>query len=882
MAQIFKGRVYSNSPYPSAEVNYEYTRDGANMKYKFTGKVYLESSGGWYYNNLRLKLYLNGADVYTKDCKSSSKGWSISFDSGWLTVKNKTSGTTPFYFTVKDTQNTSWCNYKSSTYNLTVAPAYTSITKFNVNKRDETSVTFDYTTANTCDKAWYSKDDGANWTELSSDNIISGLSANTTYKFKLRVRRKDSQLTTDSSAVSQTTYDYPHITAVKVVNLTIGSTQTLTIYNPLSREITVKMYQNSTSGTVLHSTTTSTTSIDITPVTSTLYASIPNSQSGKAVYSVVYGSTSTRNTSGDYYYSVKGTEVPTFSSFTYKDTNTTVTNVTGNDQVLVKGLSSLEVTIASTDKMVAVNSASPNNYVITIDTLSTTVDYSNDNVVTSVGTITSSGTKRLNVTAYDSRSLSKLVYKDITVYDYNKPVINSSVARLNNFESQTTLKVSGTFTKLNINSVDKNSIQKVQYRYRETGGTWSNWTTLNTTVSSGKFTCNDVILSLDNSKSFEFEIQAEDKLQSNTTTCSVAVGQAIFFVSSNKRACYINSKQVMTGRAEDVNNSDLNTYTSEFVAGYGYSLKNTPTGDSYGHLVSIPRHDADGYTTQLFSPYTTNDLYIRKCEANQWGDWVKVSTGIQNDDINNNTLIGQTESNQQYIETQGETGLKYRLMSYDIPTKVGFERQVNDGNGWWTVGSVDSLGLNKRVQLGVNESEVMYLRGVLEDGTVYQTRETLHKIEYQKAINDNWSTIWSVNGHVGEFIHATLSADYTLTSASYTTIPFKNNRFSSGTSLTLQTDGGIKIGAGITAIRVHGQVYYYTGTAGQKGLQILRNTEVLCRSLSQNVANYTVLQIDNVFPVSEGQVIYIQMLGANKDLLKNYAHSTNFVVEVIR
>lgn len=544
MAQIFKGRVYSSSPYPSAEINYEYSRDGANMKYRFTGSVYLESSGGWYYNNLQLNLYLNGSWVYGKDCKSSSKGWSISFDSGWLTVSNKTSGTTPFYFSVKDTQNSSWCNYTSGTYNLTVAPAYTSISKFNVHKRDETSVSFEWSATDTTDYGWYSKDNGATWHDLPTNSIITGLSANTTYNFKLRVRRADSQLTTDSGTVTQTTYDYPKV--ISAPNFTIGDTHTITVYNPLGR--TCQMYLITPAGTEKSGGFISGTEMVgfiNDDWRAFLYAGIPSAQSGRYKVRLVVESPARDTTVDGGTYYIRGDEVPVFSNFTYKDTNTAVTNVTGNNQVLVKGLSTLEVTIPSANKMVAVKSANPKNYLMSIDNLSKTVDYSTNDIVTSVGTVTSSGTKRLNVRAYDSRNLSTLAYKDITVYDYAKPVINASVVRLNNFETQTTLKVTGTYTKLNINNVDKNTMTKVQYRYREAGGTWSNWTTLNTTVTSGKFTCSDVILSLDNTKAFEFEIQAEDKLQANSQISSVGVGQAIFFISSNKKECYINGNQVL-------------------------------------------------------------------------------------------------------------------------------------------------------------------------------------------------------------------------------------------------------------------------------------------------------------------------------------------------
>jgi hypothetical protein len=558
MAQIFKGRVYSSSPYPSVEVNYEYKRNGADMQYRFTGKVYLEQSSGWYYNNIQLNLYLNGSWIYGKDCKSSSKGWSFDFDSDWKTVSNKTSGTTSFYFTAKDTQNSSWCNYTSSTYSLTVAPAYTSITKFNVHKRDETSVTFEWSASDTCDSAWYSKDNGSNWSTLGSDNIVSGLSANTTYNFKLRVRRKDSQLTTDSGAVSQTTYDYPK--PKSITDFIIGEGAMVDMYNPLHRYYYLELISNVDGRLIGYYEGTYASVVNgefkQTDAIASQYASIPNQTSGTYYAKVTYGSSV--KTLGDATYSIRGDEVPNFSNFTFRDTNTAVTNVIGTDQALVKGLSTLEVTISSANKMVAVKSANPKSYNLSIDNISKNVDYSNNNITVSMGVINSSGTKRINVRAYDTRNLSTLAYKDIPIWDYAKPVINIELSRLNNFETQTTLKVNGTYHRLYDGTKDLNSMTKVQYRYREVGGTWSNWTTLNTTITAGKFTCSDVILSLDNTKSFEFEIQAEDKLQSNTKTSTVGVGQAVFFISSNKKECYINGNQVLKS-------SDKPTIRSEIM-----------------------------------------------------------------------------------------------------------------------------------------------------------------------------------------------------------------------------------------------------------------------------------------------------------------------------
>lgn len=236
---------------------------------------------------------------------------------------------------------------------------------------------------------------------------------------------------------------------------------------------------------------------------------------------------------------------PVFSDFSYKDTNDTVVSVTGNNQVLVKGESNLELTINSLNKMVAQKKATAKNYLATIDTVNQSVDYSEENIMLTLGTVPTAGTKKLEVRAFDSRNNSTLVSKDVIVYDYEKPVINATVNRLNNFENTTYLKVSGTYSKLTIDGIDKNVITILQYRYKEQYGEWSEWQTLNGTIENGVFNCEDVILSLDNTKAFNFEVQAIDKLETTTQSMNLDVGQAIFFISSNQKTCYINGQEII-------------------------------------------------------------------------------------------------------------------------------------------------------------------------------------------------------------------------------------------------------------------------------------------------------------------------------------------------
>ena len=269
-----------------------------------------------------------------------------------------------------------------------------------------------------------------------------------------------------------------------------------------------------------------------------------NSLSVRETVCAVNGTTEVNASYKDYTMTIANGN-PTFSDFTYKDTNTTVTNVIGTDQALVKGVSTLQATVSSANKMVAKKKATAKNYVATIDDINVSKDYSTSDIVFDLGKIKTAGTKRLNIRAYDSRNNSTLVYKDITVYDYEAPVLNITSTRLNNFEDQTTLTIEGSFSSLKINDVEKNALQSVKYRYREAGGEWNDYVELTPTVDGNKFTCQDVILSLDNTNAYEFEVVATDKLSSTTRNSSVDVGQSIFMISSNKKAVYINGQEVL-------------------------------------------------------------------------------------------------------------------------------------------------------------------------------------------------------------------------------------------------------------------------------------------------------------------------------------------------
>lgn len=130
MTQLFSDNVYTfgTSSALHVIVSYDKKRQGADMLYQFYYKIFISNRKGslnpygTYQNPIKATFTLNGNNVWEKTTQGN-QGWSFEYTSDWITVSNKTSGTTPFKFTIKDTINTGWCNYTSSTYSLVVDPA---------------------------------------------------------------------------------------------------------------------------------------------------------------------------------------------------------------------------------------------------------------------------------------------------------------------------------------------------------------------------------------------------------------------------------------------------------------------------------------------------------------------------------------------------------------------------------------------------------------------------------------------------------------------------------------------------------------------------------------------------------------------------------------
>jgi hypothetical protein len=241
---------------------------------------------------------------------------------------------------------------------------------------------------------------------------------------------------------------------------------------------------------------------------------------------------------------------PVFTTATYKDANSTTTAITGNDQYLIQGYSTLEVDILGTDKAVAQKSATMTKYNLAISSISTDVTYTTSDIAQNLGTLGINADATLNVKAIDSRTNFTTVPLTVHVLPYVVPQITATVQRINNFETSTDFHIEGTISRLTIAGTDKNAVNTstgVRYRYKKTTDvSWGSWVNKTSSTSAGAVSVTDfnVPTALDRNYAWNIQIELTDKLNTSTLDIVLPVGKPIFRIGLDGNI-YNNEVQVM-------------------------------------------------------------------------------------------------------------------------------------------------------------------------------------------------------------------------------------------------------------------------------------------------------------------------------------------------
>ncbi len=470
-------------------------------------------SSGWKKKLLKTKtVRVNHNANGTKSGVALSASWRFSGTYSGVSIGTITASTTVTLNSIDRTAPTVSCSVSNITAN---------------------GFTISASSSATSDIWQYSLNGGSTWTQFSTTAgtsasiTLSSLSPNTTYSVRVRARKRTNQVYGTSSTVSAKTLGGAVILScgnfaadASTVNLSLR----VTVYNAAyTNYITIKngstTYLSLTGRTWAAGTASRTITLTSAERT-TLLNAMASLKSFTATIELVTKSGNTQiGNASTCTCTISTTEAnsgPTLSGFTFADSYSTTTAITGNDQVLIQSYSRLTVTPGTAT---AKNGAS----IVSYSAVCSGVTKSNTTgAALSLGTIGTSGTRDITLTVTDSRGYTASVTKSVTVVPYSKPKVNSvSLRRTNEIETEMQLVFNGSISAITVDGAQKNSLLYVRYRYKLTSASSYNaYTSIlsSVTASGTSFSFSNLELcNLNAEASYDFHLQIRDKLNSLTS-----------------------------------------------------------------------------------------------------------------------------------------------------------------------------------------------------------------------------------------------------------------------------------------------------------------------------------------------------------------------------
>lgn len=407
----------------------------------------------------------------------------------------------------------------------------------------ETTAVIKWSADAVSDYLWYTTDNGLSWHGVNIANGTSGsytisrLTTNTTYRVKTRLREKNTLTTSDSTALSVTTYSYPY--ANNTPNFTIGGVLQVGIFNPLGRTVTVSILgaDGSTCGDVVISGDAAKGFNDNATV-SALFNSLPSAKSGVYRVKVSYdGFVSTRT--GGYYF--VGDESPTVGGASYQDVNAVSVAITGNNKLIVQNQSTVEFSV--TDLQPGAGAT----------LISCTVEINEqEHDLTLSGTTATGGNFAINsasdvvalIKATDTRGQTTVYRLPVVMLPWESPTAVINIVRQSNYYTNTDITVNTDYSSLNgHNAAD------VRCRFKKTTeSTYGADTILTDGITS--------TLALDNQYNWDVQVTIHDYFASVVYNVIVPVGMPIVFFDTSKQStgfnCFPKNNKSVEISGEDV------------------------------------------------------------------------------------------------------------------------------------------------------------------------------------------------------------------------------------------------------------------------------------------------------------------------------------------
>ena len=415
----------------------------AENKSTIAWQLYAVCNNQWGVNAVRINsVTINGTVVQGQKSYSNISYETRLLESGTLDIQHDANGNKEFTIAIAGWFYVGGNVSGSKIFQLDSIPQ-TAAVSISYESATETTVTINWQADATIDYLEYSFNGGTSWINAGAVDAtfgaytIAGLTQNADFQVALRARRKDSQLKSVSNIIPAHTFNYPH--AESMPDFTIGDSFAIGLYNPLGREvaITLKAADNSTQ---YFGQTSGTGIVGMNdPTWQTFwYESIPSSMSGQYYVQVTYQS-HVETWAGGVYTVNGGAAHPTIGTLSYQDTNATVTAITGNNQKIVRNLSTVRFSAAN---CVATSGATLAGVSLSVYGQTTAMTLSGSTATASNITIDSGRNVRATITATDSRGVTTSKTITVTMLDwYNPTAAIISLRRQDGYYDTTTIMV---------------------------------------------------------------------------------------------------------------------------------------------------------------------------------------------------------------------------------------------------------------------------------------------------------------------------------------------------------------------------------------------------------------------------------------------------------
>lgn len=365
-------------------------------------------------------------------------------------------------------------------------------------------------------------------------------------------------------------------------------------------------------------------------IPTSFYAQIPNAKSGTmTITTTTYSGNTTVGTTTTNVTVYVTNSNPTFN-VAYKDTNTTTTGITGNNQHIVQNKSTLQFNITSAS---AKNSATLSSVKVTINGATQTQSISSATKDFNYGTINVSSNTTATVVLTDSRGFTTTKNVAITVLSWSSPTAIITLQRQSNYYTATNIKVDANYSSLN----SHNTIS-IKYRIKKTTtSTWGSYVTLSDNVQA--------TFNADNLYEWNVQVVVQDSLATTTYNLTLAVGTPIFFVDRAKRNVGVDCFPQSTNAFEVQGNAKVTgtlNVTSTTTLGGNTSVTGTLQVNGANVLTSIPTASS----STLGGIKVGNNLTISS------GVLSMTPTNLYNNTTGSNSSVtlSQTSANFVYLE----------------------------------------------------------------------------------------------------------------------------------------------------------------------------------------------------------------------------------------